>query len=180
MDLGIVSMRYAKAFLRFAIQNSEDAQVYAETSALAQAFLEVPALQKAMLNPVLTNSQKVKLLLAAACGEKQPSKSLERFMTLVIQKQRADAMMLIAHSYGTLYRKEKQIIKGKLVVSGVVNEQVVAKLQQIVEAKSKSKVDFQVVEDATIGGGFILEYDTYRLDASVRNQLARLQRELAK
>lgn len=180
MDLGIVSMRYAKAFLRFAIQNNEDAQVYAETSALAQAFLNVPALQKAMLNPVITNSQKQKLLLAAACGDKKPSISLTRFVNLVIHKLRADAMMLIAHSYGTLYRKEKQIIRGRLVVPGAVNEQVVAKLQQMVEAKSNSKVDFQVVQDATIGGGFILEYDTYRLDASVRNQLARLQRELAK
>lgn len=58
MDLGIISMRYAKALLTFAQELKEDEQVYAETTTLAEAFRLVPGLQQALLNPVLTLEQK--------------------------------------------------------------------------------------------------------------------------
>ena len=178
MDLGIISMRYAKALLKFAKEQHEDEQVYAEMSTLADTYLRVPALQQAMLNPVLTDTQKEQLLLTAACGKTTPSASLSQFIKLLLKKKRADIMLFTAHSYGTLYREQKNIIKGKLVVPTTLSSELVSKLQQMVEAKSQCKVDFQVKEDAAIGGGFILEYDTYRLDASVRTQLAKLKREL--
>ena len=178
MDLGIISMRYAKALLLFAQEQKEDDKVYAEMATLADTFLTVPALQQALLNPVLTDVQKEQLLTTAACGKTKPSSSLTQFVKLVLKKRRADIMMFVAHSYGTIYREQKHIIKSKLVVPTALTSNLIAQLQQMVEAKSKCKVDFQVSEEPAIGGGFILEYDTYRLDASVRTQLAKIKREL--
>lgn len=180
MDLGIISTRYAKALLLFAEQNGEEDKVYTETSTLAEAFFAVPALHQALINPVLTDAQKEKLLLTAACGKNAPSGSIARFVKLVIKKMRADLMQMVALSYGTLYRSQKHIIKSKLVLPTTVEKQLIEKLQQMVEKRSNCKVDFQVKEDASILGGFILEYDTYRLDASVRTQLAQYKRELKK
>lgn len=87
-------------------------------------------------------------------------------------------MMFIAHAYVTLYRKEKHLVKGRLVVAKSVSEHVAQRLQAIVEARTDSKVDFEVLVDENIGGGFILEYDTYRLDASVKTQIEKLHRAL--
>lgn len=178
MDLGIVSTRYAKALLLFAEQNNEEDRVYEETSVLAETFIQVPALQQAMINPVLTEAQKKQLLLTAACGKNAPSQSLSRFASLIIHKMRAELMHQVALTYGTLYRKGKHIINSKLVLPTTIDKQLIEKLQQMVEKRSKCKVNFHVKEDASILGGFILEYDTYRLDASVRSQLAQLKREL--
>lgn len=178
MDLGIISMRYAKALLRFAEELNEDQKVYAEMTVLAETYLNVPALQQALINPVLTDAQKKQLLLTAACGKSAPSASLTKFIDLVLKKKRADIMQFVANSYGTIYRKQKHIIKGKLIVPVALTNEMVSKLQQMVEKRSQCKVDFQVKEDANIGGGFVLEYDTYRLDASVRTQLAILKRGL--
>ena len=105
MDLGIISTRYANALLLFAEEKGETKQVYQETTTLAHSFLAVPALQQAMTNPVLSVECKSRLLLTAACGEQQPSASLKRFVQLVVNKARADIMLFVAHSYGTLYRK---------------------------------------------------------------------------
>lgn len=180
MDLGIISMRYAKALLRFAIENKEEELVYAETERMARAFLDVPALQQALINPIVTNQQKQQLLIAAACDKEKPTTSLKRFVELAVAKGRADLMMFVANSYGTLYRKTKNIIKGRLVVPAAVTDTLVAKLQKIAGAQSGCNIDFKVEIDPTIEGGFILEYDTYRLDASVHSQLAKLKRELAR
>ena len=84
MDLGIVSTRYAKALLLFAEQNNEEDRVYEETSVLAETFIQVPALQQAMINPVLTEAQKKQLLLTAACGKNTPSQTSLGFILLDI------------------------------------------------------------------------------------------------
>lgn len=180
MDLGIISMRYAKALLRFAVENNQDEKVYVETEQMANAFFKIPALQHALINPIVTNEQKQQLLIAAACDNSKPSLSLQRFVELTVKKGRANLMVFIANSYGTLYRQMKHIIKGKLVVPAPISQDLVKKLQEMVESQSKCKVDFKVENDPSIEGGFILEYDTYRLDASVRSQLSKLQRELAR
>lgn len=178
MDLGIISMRYANALLLFAEENGETKQVYQETTTLAESFLAIPALQQAMTNPVLSAKCKSKLLLIAACGGQQPTSSLKRFVQLVVSKGRADIMLFVAHSYGTVYRKKEHIINAKLVVPTAIHPNLREKLQQMVENRAHCKVDLKVNEDISIEGGFILEYDTYKLDASVRTQLSKIKREL--
>ncbi|MEE1414918.1 MAG: F0F1 ATP synthase subunit delta [Prevotellamassilia sp.] len=178
MDLGIISMRYAKALMLFATEKHEEEKVYQETTTMAESFLAIPQLQMAMTNPVIPDKQKIQLLLIAACGQNAPTQSLKRFVDLVIKKMRADIMLFIAHSYGTIYREAKHIIHGKLVVPTQLDAKLISKLQNMVESKSQCTVDFKVQEKPEIEGGFILEYGTYRLDASVRTQLAKLKREL--
>jgi F-type H+-transporting ATPase subunit delta len=134
-------------------------------------------LQPALLNPVLTAQQKENLLLAA-CGVKDISTTMKRFVTLVNEKKRASLMLFIAHSYIKLYREKMNLVVGKLILPTAVSEALKAKLQKLIEAKVNCKMDFQVEEDPTIGGGFILEYDTYRLDASLRTQLKQILKEL--
>ena len=46
MDIGIISIRYAKALLRFAIDNKEEERVYAEMETLAHSFLHIPRLRR--------------------------------------------------------------------------------------------------------------------------------------
>lgn len=180
MDLGIISARYAKALLRFAVENKEEDSVYAEMSMLAKAFKLVPALQQALLNPALNGEDKLRILLSAAQTDALLTQSTRAFMGMVVKRQRADVMLFISHSYAERYRKMKHIIEAHVVVPTAVNDDVVKHLQKLVEEKTQAKVVFQVTQDDSIGGGFILEYDTYRLDASVRAQLNTFRRELVK
>lgn len=178
MNTGVVSMRYAKALMLFATENHETQQVYKETTTLTQSYLNVPRLQASLLNPVLSDDKKAHLLLIAACGKEKPSVTLQRFVELVVKKGRTDIMLFIAHSYGTLYRKANHIIRGKLTLPSASQYKFAEKLQGLVEKKANGKVDFQVEENPDILGGFILEYDTYRLDASIKTQLSKIRREL--
>ena len=178
MDIGIISSRYAKTLLRFATENKEEEKVYKEMQTLAESFRKLPALQQTLLNPVLTDAQKESLLLSAAVGEGEATASTRGFMHLVAQNKRADLMTFIANAYVELYHKSKNLIKGHLVVPAEVSEATQQKLRQMVESRTRSKVEFSTEIDPAIGGGFVLEYDTYRLDASLRTQLAELRRSL--
>ena len=177
MDIGIVAVRYAKALYAFAEENNEEEKVSKELLTLIDSFLKVEALQPALLNPVLTAQQKENLLLVA-CGGKDISTTMKRFVSLVNEKKRASLMLFIAHSYIKLYREKMNLVVGKLILPTAVSEALKEKLQKLIEAKVNCKMDFQVEEDPEIGGGFILEYDTYRLDASLRTQLKQILKEL--
>ena len=88
-------------------------------------------------------------------------------------------MKLIARSYGTLYRRERHIIEGSLTVPVSLTPELTERLRSIVEKRTDCRVDFSVKEDKELLGGFVLQYDTYRLDASVKTQLQKMKRELA-
>ncbi len=180
MDIGIVSARYAKALFKFAEVNGEAEKVYAEMQTLALAFLKVEALHNVMLNPVLTSGQKNKLLVSAVSGEEPVSESTRKFIALVVDKKRSDLMLFIANAFVALYRRKKGVIKGKLILPVEVGEKIEKRLQQMIEARAGMKLDFDVRIDSEILGGFILEYDTYRLDASLRTQINELHRSLTR
>ena len=178
MDIGIIASRYAKTLLRFATDNKEEQAVYAEMLALAEAFKRVPTLQQALVNPVVETKQKVAILQTAATTDAKPSSSTKQFLQLVVDNHRADLMLFIANAYASLYHKEKHIIRGRLIVPAKVSAETEQKLQKMVENRTNSKVEFTTEIDPKIGAGFILEYDTYRLDASLRTQMAELRRAL--
>lgn len=180
MDLGIISMRYAKALLRYAQENRQEEQVYTEMQTLVRTFQLCPALQNALLNPVMSSDEKVRLLTLASCGKGEASPTLVRFLRMVVKKERADVMLFMAHSYCTLYQKVKHLVKARLVVPTQVDDTVIARIRQIVEAKLHGDIQFEVEVQPEIEGGFILEYGTYQLDASLRSQMARLKRRLTR
>lgn len=180
MDLGIISMRYAKALLRFAEEQRQESQVYTEMQTLATSFARVPALQSALLNPVAGSAEKVRLLTVAACGKAEASAATTLFLQLVVRKGRADVMQFVAHSFCSIYRQTKHIINARLVVPTQVDDEVIARLRKMVEGKTNGNIQFEMEVNPEIEGGFILEYGTYRLDASLRTQISKLKRQLAK
>lgn len=180
MDLGIISMRYAKALLRYAEENKQEEQVYAEMQTLSRTFHLCPALQNALLNPVMSSDEKVRLLTLASCGKSEPSSTLVRFLRMVVKNERADVMLFMAHSYCTLYQDAKHLVKARLVVATEVDDTVIARIRQIVEGKLHGDIQFEVEVQPEIEGGFILEYGTYQLDASLRSQMAKLKRRLTR
>jgi F-type H+-transporting ATPase subunit delta len=48
----------------------------------------------------------------------------------------------------------------------------------MVENLTNSNVEFHSEIDSELIGGFILEYDTYRMDASVKSQLRNILKQL--
>ncbi len=177
MEIGVISVRYARALLKSATEARLDEQVYGEMQTLAQSYIRVPELRFTIDNPMLAKSHKAKILLTA-CGGKGVSKLTERFITLVLKEGREKAMQFMANSYVTLYRKQKNITRGRLITATAVSPATENKMRQMVERKTQGTVEFQTEVNPDIIGGFILEYGTYRMDASVQSQLRNILTQL--
>ena len=62
MDIGIISMRYAKALMEYARSTGTEELFYDEMGRLAQAFRVCPDLRTALDNPIVTQREKVQLI----------------------------------------------------------------------------------------------------------------------
>lgn len=169
-------MRYARALLKCATDAAQEQKVCDEMAALARAYIELPALRATVDNPMLPKESKETLLLAAVGGK--PTELVVTFVRLVLREGREDMMQFIANAYVTLYRKQKNIIRGKLTTATPVSEAIERKMRRVVEATTNATLDFETETDSDIIGGFILEYDTFRMDASVRTRLNCILKEI--
>ena len=86
----------------------------------------------------------------------------------------------MAASYTTLYRKQNNITMVRLITAVPVTPNIERKMRQKVESRTNGTVEFQTEVNPEIIGGYILEYDTYRLDASIQNQLRAILAQLSK
>lgn len=179
MDIGIVASRYAKTLLRFAIDNKEEDVVYEEMRGLAGIYHKVPALRATLANPSITAQKQAEIILAAATGTQDATQTTQKFVALVTKNRRAELMQFIATAYESQYLRHKNITVGSLTVPVAVSDKTKEQLKQMVEARTNSTMQFRVNIDPEIEGGFILQYDTYRLDASLRTQLQHIRRKLS-
>ena len=178
MDIGVISMRYARALLKSATDQKQEDAVYQEMMTVAKSYLDVPALRHTIDNPMLSKDKKEALLLVAA-GDK-PCELTKAFIALVLKGDRENVMQFMANSYITLYRKQKNVIRGKLTTAARVSVETEQKMRQMVESKTNGTVEFETEVDTDIIGGFILEYDTFRMDASVKSKLNTILTQLKK
>ena len=178
MDIGVISVRYARALLKSATDAKIETDVYKEMQTMAKTYVEVPQLKQTIDNPMLSKDTKQQLLLTAV-GEK-PCELTKAFISLVLKEDRENVMQFIANSYVTLYRQQKNVIRGRLITAAAVSPATEQKMRQMVESKTNGTVEFETEVNPDIIGGFILEYDTYRMDASVKSKLNSILNTLKK
>ena len=169
MDIGVISVRYARALLKSATEDKIEDAVYTEMQQLAKSYADVPLLRFTIDNPMLSKEKKEALLLTAV--GKKPSELTKVFIQLVLKEDRESVMQFLANSYVTLYRQQKNVIRGRLITAAAVSPATEQKMRQMVESKTNGTVEFETEVNPDIIGGFILEYDTFRMDASVKAKL---------
>ena len=96
MDIGVISVRYARALLKSATDAKIEQQVYAEMQQIAKSYIEVPQLRSTIDNPMLSKEKKQALLLTAAGRE--PSDLMKAFISLVPRECDAVHRQFVRHA----------------------------------------------------------------------------------
>ncbi|MCH5225541.1 MAG: F0F1 ATP synthase subunit delta [Muribaculaceae bacterium] len=176
MDNGLIPRRYAKALYKFALEKGETKRIYELSKRIVEAFRENPDLQKVLSNPFVSEEDKEKLLIAAAGEDDQ---IFHQFVLLILAQKRvefANAMML---AYRDIYRKENHISQAKITTAVKLDDQRMEKLRRLVtDAFKDSQLEFTEAVDPALIGGFVIDVDSVRMDASLSNELEQLRQTL--
>ena len=163
MDIGIVSMRYAKALIEYAKGTGAEDRVYHELRMLERSFRKHPDLREALDNPILKIKEKFALICTAAAGNGEVSREYY--------------LQYICLTYLDLYRKLKHIGVGKLITSVPVSREVWERIRNSASTLLHAQMELQTEVDPSIEGGFIFDINDFRLDASIATQLKRVKQQ---
>lgn len=172
MNNGKISIRYAKALLSSAKEAKVEEKVYSEMVTLESAFSQIDLLKQAMSNPTLTKEEKIKLL--NSIFNNKTSNLTKSFISLVVDHGREDYFYRIALSYQDLYRKDKNIVVTHLTTAVEADDKIKKQIIKSVEVSENSKVELRTEINPDIIGGYILDIEGKRLDASIIRQLSKL------
>lgn len=167
-----IARRYASAV--FKLGETEGGDVIAKRGstlkALDDLLDESPALDRVFKSPIITVTEKKKIL--ADLLNKIGSDSVTRnFCFLLADKERLAYFRAIVQAYGTLLDEAKGIIRGKLTTAIELNaaKQKTVRADLVKKAGTEIELTFDV--DQSILGGVVLKVGDRVLDASLRAQL---------
>lgn len=177
MEVGIISMRYAKALIAYAEEHEAEDKLYKELVTLVHSFQTVKGFTAAIDNPVLDTNEKFRLICTAATGNQKPSEEFDRFIRLVIKEHRESYLQFMSLMYLDLYRKKKHIGIGKLISAVPVNKATEERIRATAAHILHAHMELETVVDPSIEGGFIFDINDYRLDASILTQLKKVRQQ---
>lgn len=174
MNHGKISIRYAKALLGSATDKKVEDKVYNNMRTLQQSFSLFDALQQVLDNPSVATTEKANLL-KLACG-KDINDTTALFIDFVIKQGRISSMHWIALMYQELYRKKQNTVVTTLTSAVELPEALTQKIAKWIEQYQGSKVELRTEINPDIIGGYIIDIENNRLDASISGQLSKLNK----
>lgn len=180
MNEGLIPSRYAKALYKVAVDRKEQDAIYALMNKLVESAQTEPALNQAISNPFVSDADKCSLLKAAV-APLEPTGTYADFLKLLVENRRLSMAIDIARAYGLLYRRELKIARVKVTSASQLSDDELQRLKKLISSHlNGGTMEFSTDVDPGLIGGFAINIDNERLDASVKNELKQLRLNLLK
>ena len=177
MDNGKISVRYARALFQLAQeQHCEDAVYDGLTRFAHNYLLAIAQFNEVLADPIVAKEEKVRLL-EMAIGEPLHD-TLKQFIAFVVDQKREDKMFFIAMKYLEMYRAKHHILSTQVTTATELPEATLDKIKAFVKETFSAEAEMEVKIDPALIGGFILDIENSRMDASVAGQLNALKNKL--
>lgn len=195
MNEGLIPNRYAKALYKFACEKGADQGLYRLMGNLVKSFADNPALTDAVTNPFVVDDKKIQLLQTAAAESTATDNSTAvvagsgkdsavssvyaDFLKLLKQNKRLAMVREIALAYREIYRRQNRIYRVTIVSAQQLDSSEEERLKNLVASHlNGGKMEYTFRVDPDLIGGFTVDIDNERLDASVKNELKQLRLRL--
>lgn len=177
MNDGLIPQRYAKALYKYALEKKNADVVYGEMKNVVDSFEARPDLQKVLSNPYVSEADKEKVLLAAAGpGVEDDYRS---FVKLILNHDREAFARDMALAYRRIYRAANKIAQVRITVATELPDAEMEKLRSLVrKAFPDATLEFTYAKDPDLIGGFVIDVDSVRMDASLSNEIEQIRQNL--
>ncbi len=193
MNEGLIPKRYAKALYKFACEKGAEQGLYRLMGTLSSSFVDNPTLDSVVANPFVGDAEKIGLLKTAAAvnltatadkvavTDSNVTDAFADFLRLLSNNKRLPMASAIARAYCDIYRKENRIYRVSVVSAMPLGQQEQDRLSRLIESHlNGGKMEYNFSIDSELIGGFTVDIDNERLDASVKNELKQLRLKLLK
>jgi F-type H+-transporting ATPase subunit delta len=168
---------YARALFEVGKEHDDLDGVREQIGEFADALDGERALQTFFFSPYFSTEEKKEGLHKAIEGA---SDAVMNFLELLIEKHRMPAIFRIRRELDALWREENKMLPVQLTSAIKLDDETVANLGRTIGERTGRKVDVNARVDPDILGGIVLRVGNSILDASIRNRLEQLRKQVAR
>ncbi|MBK7936692.1 MAG: ATP synthase F1 subunit delta [Lewinellaceae bacterium] len=179
MSVTRIATRYAKSLIELAIDQDKLEQVNADIHTLNAAAQHHEL--KLMLKSPIIHADKKNSVLDAIFKGKIDTLTMS-YLQLLVNKGRENYIPEIAAEFTTQYKLLKKITRVTVTTATPLSDAVLNDLKKKLLASDITSDNLEVLTkiDPELIGGFVLEFDNKRYDASVSHKLEELKTQFQK
>jgi ATP synthase F1 delta subunit len=167
---------YARALFEAAQERSNLDEVREQLGQFADALRDNRDLQVFLFSPYFSSQEK-KDGLDRAVTEADPI--LTNFLALLVERHRMPAIFRIRERFEVLWERENRLLPVEITSAIALDEDTVASIGERIGEQTGRKVELSSHVDPDILGGIVLRVGNSVLDASIRNRLNQLRKQVA-
>jgi F-type H+-transporting ATPase subunit delta len=168
---------YAEALFDVAKEKGKLDRIMEELSQFAEALGDDREMQVFFFSPYFSSAEKREGLERALSGA---DPEFVNFLELLIEKHRVPLVFRIQGQFEKLWKEENRKLDVTLTSAVELDPKVVEKVGKEIEKQTGRSVELRSDVDDGIVGGLVLQVGNMVLDASIRNRLEKLRKNIAR
>ena len=168
---------YARALFEVAKDRDQVDVVREQIGDFAEAVEGDRNLATFFFSPYFSTEEKKDGLHKAVSGADE---AVMNFLELLLEKHRMPVIGRIRREYDALWREENKLLPVQVTSAVELDEETVRSIGDRISEQTGRKVDLTARVDSDIVGGIVLRVGNSILDASIRNRLEQLRKQVAR
>jgi F-type H+-transporting ATPase subunit delta len=166
---------YARALFEAALDAGRLDAVHEQLEEVTDAVDRNRDLQVFFFSPYFTSEEKRSGLHRAVRGAEA---LITNFLELLIENHRMPVLFRIRRAFAALWEEHNRLLPVQVTSAIPLTRDVVSQIGERVGAQTGRRVELTSIVDPEILGGIVLRVGNAILDASVRNRLEQLRRQV--
>ena len=168
---------YARSLFEVAKEQSKLDEVREQLGQIADAINDDRELQVFFFSPYFSTEEKEDGLRKVIDGAEP---AVLNFLELLVEKHRMPAIFRIRHAYDELWERENKLLPVEITSAVELDDEVARRIGDQIGEQTGQRVELTKTVDPDIIGGLVLRVGNSILDASIRNRLDNLRKNVAK
>jgi ATP synthase F1 delta subunit len=168
---------YGRSLFEVAKEHDKLDLVREQLGEFADALNETRELQVFFFSPYFSTAEKGEGLDRAVTGA---DPIFVNFLKLLIENHRTPVIFRVRRVFDELWEEENQLLPVRVTSAVELDDGTVARLRDRIAEQTGRKVDFSSEVDPDILGGIVVRVGNSILDASIRNRLESLRKQVAR
>lgn len=172
-----IAQVYARSLFEVAKEHDKLDVVRDQLDELADALNDSRDLQVFLFSPYFSTDEKKEGLRKAV---EDGDEALMNFLDLLLEKHRMPAIFRIRREYDDLWEEENRLLPVQVTSAIELDDSTVKQIGDTIGEQTGQRIDLTSEVDPDILGGIVLRVGNSVLDASIRNRLEQLRKQVAK
>lgn len=167
---------YARSLFAVAAEQGRLDEIREQLGELADALDQNRDLATFLFSPYFSSEEKKEGLDRAVQGA---AEILDNFLRVLIENHRMPLIFRIRRDYDALWEEENRLLPVQVTSAVALDEELVSDIGDRIAQETGRKIQLAAHVEPDILGGLVLRVGNSILDASVRNRLNGLRRQVA-